>query len=171
LASRRGEANENPWRSLSAIWAGLPYVICRGNGLIAFGKSRAKEGAGPVTIGMDVSHVRTVLVHATAIHDRSGATARTALRRLGLIARGKERDRRPTQDELGRIIAYVDNNPRQLIPLGRIIKFAVATAMRLDEICQLRIEDLTSHAGLQLYATEKIRESRLAIIGKSLCSA
>ncbi len=84
--------------------------------LIAFGKSRAKEGAGPVTIGMDLGYVRTVLVHATAIHGIETPTdlvllARTALRRLGLIAKGKERDRRPTQDELDCIIAYADNNP------------------------------------------------------------
>jgi hypothetical protein len=36
--------------------------------LIAFGKSRAKEGGGPVTIGMDRGYIRTVLIHATAIH-------------------------------------------------------------------------------------------------------
>jgi integrase len=115
--------------------------------LIAFGKSRAKEGAGAVTIGMDLGYVRTVLIHATAIHGIETPTdlvllARTALRRLGLIAKGKERDRRPTQDELDRIIAYAGSNPRQLIPLSRIVKFAVATAMRLDEICQLCIEDV-----------------------------
>jgi len=114
--------------------------------LIAFGKLRAKEGAGPVTIGMDLGYVRTVLIHATAIHGIDTPTdlvllARTALRRLGLIAKGKERDRRPTQDELDCIITYADKNPRQLIPLGRIVKFAVATAMRLDEICQLHVED------------------------------
>ena len=56
--------------------------------------------------------------------------ARVALRRLGLIGKGDERDRRPTQNELDRIIDYVDSNPRQAIPLGRIIKFAIATAMR-----------------------------------------
>ena len=67
--------------------------------------------------------------------------ARVALHRLGLVGKGRERDRRPTRQELDRIIEYADANPRQTIPLGRIIKFAVATAMRLDEICQLRLED------------------------------
>lgn len=60
-----------------------------------------------------------------------------ALRRLGVVGKGMERDRRPTQDELDRIIAYHDNNPRKLIPVGRIVKFAVATAMRQEEICSL----------------------------------
>lgn len=121
--------------------------------LIAFGKGRAKEGAGPVTVGMDLGYIRTVLVHATAIHGIETPTdavmmARTALRRLGLVGKGDERDRLPTQDELDRIIDYVDSNPRQTIPLGRIIKFAIATAMRRDEICRLRCEDLDLTARL-----------------------
>lgn len=62
--------------------------------LIAFGKSRAKEGAGPMTIGMDLGYVRTILVHATAIHGIVTPTdvvllARTALRRLGLIDKAR----------------------------------------------------------------------------------
>jgi len=115
--------------------------------LIAFDKSRAKEGAGPVTIGMDLGYVRTVLVHATAIHGIVAPTdvvllARTALRRLGLIGKAGERDRWPTRDELDRIIAHVEANPRPMIPLVRIVRFAVATAMRLDEICQLQLQDI-----------------------------
>ena len=51
-------------------------------------------------------------------------------------SRGKsnERDHRPTQDELNRLIEYAECNPLQFIPLGRIIRFAVATAMRQAEI-------------------------------------
>lgn len=110
--------------------------------LIEFGKARAKEGAGPVTVGMDIGYIRTILVHAAAIHGVDVPTeqvtlARVALRRLGLVGKGNERDRRPTQDELDRIIFYNDNNPYQTIPVGRLVKFAVATAMRQDEICQL----------------------------------
>jgi integrase len=143
-------------KSLEKLKRDLGRIVLRDlsrERLIAFGKSRAKEGAGPVTIGMDLGYVRTVLIHATAIHGIDTPTdlvllARTALRRLGLIAKGRERDRRPTPDELDRIVAYADGNPRQFIPLGRIIRFAVATAMRLDEICQLRIDDVDLMARL-----------------------
>lgn len=73
--------------------------------LIEFAKSRTKEGAGPVTISMDVGYIRTVLIHAAAIHGLEVPTeqvtlARLALLRLGLIGKGTERDRRPTPDEL-----------------------------------------------------------------------
>ena len=115
--------------------------------LIAFGKSRAKEGAGPVTIGIDLGYIRTILVHASAVHGIDTPTedvtlARVALRRLGVVGKGMERDRRPTQDELDRIITFHDNNPRQTIPVGRIVKFAVATAMRQEEICTLLWSDI-----------------------------
>lgn len=115
--------------------------------LIAYGKRRAKEGAGPVTVGMEIGYIRTVLVHAAAVHGINVPTeqvtlARVALNRLGLIGKGNERDRRPTQDELDRIIGYYEGNQRQLIPVGRIVKFAVATAMRQDEMCRLRWVDI-----------------------------
>lgn len=110
--------------------------------LIAYAKQRARDGAGPVTISMDIGYIKTLLVHAAAVHGVEVPTeqvtlARVALLRLGLIGKGQERDRRPTQDELDRIIAYNDNNPRQGIPVGRLVKFAVATAMRQEEICTL----------------------------------
>jgi integrase len=67
--------------------------------------------------------------------------ARIALARLGLIGKGDERNRRPTQDELDRLIAAFEANLRQQIPLGRIVRFAVATAMRQEEICRIEWAD------------------------------
>ncbi len=128
--------------------------------LIDFGKQRAREGAGPVTLGIDIGYVRTVLVHAAAIHGIVVPTeqvtlARVALRRLGLVGKGKERDRRPTHDELARIIDYNDNNPLQQIPVGRLVKFAVATAMRQDEICSLLWTDIDLAGRMALIRNRK----------------
>ena len=128
--------------------------------LIEFGKARAREGAGPVTLGIDIGYIRTVLVHAAAIHgitvpSEQVTLARVALRRLGLIGKGNERDRRPTQDELDRIICYHDNNPLQTIPVGRLVKFAIATAMRQEEICRLRWPDIDLKARLAIVCDRK----------------
>lgn len=57
------------------------------------------------------------------------------------MGKGIERDRRPTQDEIDRIIAAFESNTRQHIPVGRIIRFAIATAMRQDEISRIRWDD------------------------------
>ena len=111
--------------------------------LIKFGRHRADQGAGPVTLGIDIGMIKLVLSHAAAIHGLEVTVepvdlARLALKRLGLVGKGTERDRRPTQDELDRLFAYFESNERQLIPVGTIIRFAVATAMRQDEICRAK---------------------------------
>ncbi len=90
---------------------------------------------------------RLVLLHAAAVHGlpisaEPADHARIALKRLGLVGKGRERDRRPTSDELERLLAYFDGSARQLIPVGRIIRFAVATGMRQDEISRLLWTDI-----------------------------
>jgi integrase len=119
------------------------------DGLVQFAKRRSKEGAGPVTIGIDISFIGTILEHAAAVHgitvpSEQVRLARIALNRLGLIARSNERDRRPTQDELDKIVTAAELNPRQIIPLGRLVRFAVATVMRQDEICRVLFEDFNA---------------------------
>lgn len=114
--------------------------------LIQFGRERAREGAGPVTLGIDLGYIRTIFSHAAAVHGVQLSTesvdlARIALVRLGLGGKGNERDRRPTQDELDRIIAAFEANHRQHFPVARIIRFAVATAVRQDEITRILWED------------------------------
>lgn len=114
--------------------------------LIKFGKERALEGAGPVTVGIDLGYIKTILSHAAAVHGIVVSTepidlARIALSRLGLVGKGNERDRRPTQDELDRIVLALETNNRQVIPVGRIVRFAVATAMRQDEIARVEWRD------------------------------
>lgn len=37
-------------------------------GIIKYGKMRARQGAGPVTLSVDLSYLHTVLTHAAAIH-------------------------------------------------------------------------------------------------------
>ncbi|WP_232372712.1 site-specific integrase [Acuticoccus mangrovi] len=114
--------------------------------VIDFGKGRACEGAGPVAVGIDIGYIKTILSDAAAVHGVILSTepvsqARIALTRLGLVGRGDERDRRPTQDELDQLISTLGANPLQQIPMGRIIRFAVATAMRQDEICRVEWTD------------------------------
>lgn len=117
--------------------------------IIRFGRQRATEGAGLVTVGMDIGAIKLVLSHAAAVHGLPARIepvdlARIALKRLGLVGHSNERDRRPTEEELEQLIAHFDGNPRQIIPMGRIVKFAVATAMRQEEICRVTWSDLNT---------------------------
>ena len=115
--------------------------------LIKFGRKRAMEGAGPVTISMDIGVIRLVVSHAAAVHGLPLSVeqvdlARIALRRLGLIGKSNERDRRPTEEEIESLIAHFDEKTKQAIPMSAIIRFAIATAMRQEEIFRARWSDL-----------------------------
>jgi len=133
--------------------------------LVKFGRMRAKQGAGPVTVGMDIGAIRLVLSHAAAVHGLPVTIepvdlARIALKRLGIVGKSNERDRRPTETELNRLIAHFDANPRQIIPMGRIIKFAVATAMRQEEICRVTWNDYEHGAKMLLIRDRKDPRSK-----------
>jgi len=68
--------------------------------LIRFGRDRAKNGAGPVTLGTYIGAIKLVVTHAAAVHGveitaEPVILARIALKRLGLI--GKTRERPPAR--------------------------------------------------------------------------
>ncbi len=116
--------------------------------IIQFGKARAEEGAGPATLSIDIGYIRTILSHAAAIHGVPTTVehvdlARIALGRLGLVGKGKERNRRPTEDEISALLNYFQTGGGTCFPMGRIICFAIATAMRQEEICRVTWADLS----------------------------
>ncbi|SUW16947.1 Site-specific recombinase XerC [Brevundimonas diminuta] len=113
---------------------------------IDFGRERASEGAGPMTLSIDIGAIKLILSHAAAVHGLTVSIeaidmARLALKRLCLIGKGVERDRRPSDEELERLISHFDEKPRQTIPMGAVIRFAIATAMRQEEIFKVVWDD------------------------------
>ncbi len=138
----------------------IPFRSLGREQLIAYGRDRAHEGAGPVTLAAELSYTGTILGHAAAVHGIDVSRedvdlARIALRRLGLIGRGTERDRRPTQQELDDLIAFFDGNSRQVIPVGRIIRFAVASAMRVSEISNILWSDIDTRLRIVIVRDRK----------------
>ncbi len=115
---------------------------------IKFAKARAAEGAGPATINMDLSYVGTVMKYGGVLLDVPTETAAASLQKArlvlgasGIIGRSKERDRRPTDDELVMLRDFWAKR-RRGIPMWVLTQFAVATAMRLGEITRLEWDDL-----------------------------
>lgn len=142
------EVGKPPRRSKAAVMASLKTALgsvklpaLNRERLIEFGRKRAKEGAGPATLAIDLSFIRTIITHAAAVHGievsaEEARLARVALSHLNLVGKSNERDRRPTQDELDELIEYFETNRRQFIPMGRIVRYAVATTLRQEEICK-----------------------------------
>lgn len=116
-----------------------------------FIERRIDAGAGGVTIAADLSFFSAVLSwarHARRwdVPDGLARDARRSLKHAGLDTRGQEREREPTDDELRRLYAHWRANSRQRIDMTTLCKFALATGMRLGEICALQVEDVDRKA-------------------------
>lgn len=147
------EVGKAPGRSKSATLAMLkrelgnrPVIDIDRERLIKFGRDRAAQVAGPVTVSMDIGAIRLVISHAAAVHGLSVSMeqvdlARIALKRLGLVGKSNERDRRPTEEELQRLFKHFDGITRPSIPMSRVMQFAMATAMRQEEIFRVSWDD------------------------------
>jgi len=112
---------------------------------------RVKAGAGGVTIAADLSFLSAVLKwgrHARQldIPDRLALEARGSLQHRGLDTRSRERDREPTDDELKRLYEHWRANKRQRVDMVTACQFALATGMRLGELCGLQVADVDSEA-------------------------
>ena len=104
--------------------------------------------------------IKLVLSHAAAVHGLNVPVepvdlARIALKRLGLVGKSNERDRRPTEEELEKLFAEFDGNGRLTIPMSRMVKFAIATAMRQEEICRVTWDDLNTRTRMLVIRDRK----------------
>lgn len=104
-------------------------------------------GAGGVTLSARAGYLVTLLSTAKDVWRLNvpldaAQSARHALAKIGLITKGKHRDRRVTDAELERIITHVERKATK-IPFRDIVWFSVATSMRISEICRLEWDDLS----------------------------
>jgi integrase len=109
--------------------------------------SRQAAGAGGVTIAQDLSYLASALDwgrHSKRfdVNPNVAREARSSLKHRKLDTRSQLRERIPTQEELVALYKLWDENPRQQIPMSRLVKFALASAMRQSEICRIQIEDV-----------------------------
>lgn len=106
--------------------------------------------AQPSTRGNYMSHLASVFSVARPawgypLDKQAIDDARVVLDKLGLIGRSKQRVRRPTLEELDKLMKYytvVEMKRKDSIPMTRIIPFAIFSTRRQEEITRMVIEDL-----------------------------
>ena len=112
--------------------------------LVDYATMRREEGAGPYTINMDVSKLGTAIRYGSAALRISPpdvvGSARPLLTHLRLIGGGGKRERRPTEDELIRILAHLESTYGKVY--ADAVKFAALTAMRRGEVCAITKSDI-----------------------------
>lgn len=143
-----------PWgRSKTAdlrrLKAGLGHILAADldykNAFDYFTRIR-EAGCGPVGISSQAGYLVGVLDTASevwrlAVPVQTAKDLRGALKKLGLIRKGNTRSRRVLDTEVARIIAHLERKA-SAIPLGDIISFCLASAMRISEVCRLEWTDL-----------------------------
>jgi integrase len=112
--------------------------------LLAFARKRLDTVRGN-TVVHDLALISVILRNAKSLHElpvdlEAVSEARTALRASGVDLRAEERDRTATDEEISRITGDLGQRGDRL--LADIVRFAVATGMRLGEIVNLRWADL-----------------------------
>lgn len=101
---------------------------------------------GPATMAIEVGALKDVFTVARTWGVRPEhhpvEEAMPTLRKLRLVGKPAERDRRPTAGEIERLRAYLAANKR--MPMADMMDFAIATAMRLSELTGILWADLDS---------------------------
>lgn len=97
------EVGKPPRRSKAAVMTSLKTELSslkltplNRERLIEFGRKRAKQGAGPATLAIDMSFIRTIITHAAAVHGievsaEEARLARVALSHLNLVGMRQDR--------------------------------------------------------------------------------
>ena len=148
MAARKpGKTKKATLKMLSEMLGHLRLSSLNAAVLRDFIDKRVSAGAGGVTIAGDLSFLSGVLRWARHsrrldVPDRLARDARESLKHQGLNTRSAEREREPTDEELAALCSYWSENKRQNINMPALVYFALATCMRLGEICRIRVEDI-----------------------------
>jgi integrase len=121
--------------------------------LVEFAQWRmSKEGGGvqAQTVGNDFSHLGAVLSVARPawgyeVDPLAMSDARRVLRKLGMVSKSKERNRRPTLDELDKLMKHffeMQARRKAQIDMPKMIAFAIFSTRRQEEITRIRWADL-----------------------------
>ncbi|VVE49180.1 integrase/recombinase [Pandoraea communis] len=114
--------------------------------LVKFAQARHRAGAGAATVNMDISKLGTVLRHTSSFLDFDVpdviGKARPMLHHLRLIGSSGKRERRPTADEIARIMAWDREHPEYTLPLADVIEINGQSGFRRGEIFRIEWRDL-----------------------------
>lgn len=148
---------------LRSSLADMPIGDIQTDDFLDYGRLRQAEGASPATVFQDFSALHTALGHAQTSWQMPVDTQRLdsalhQLRASGVIGKSRQRDRRPTEDELIRMLEWLAARQRHQnghIPHYDIVRFAIATCMRLSEIGRIQWGDLDEDKRLVLVRERK----------------
>lgn len=118
--------------------------------IIAFAREKLETGVQPQTVSNYLSHLAAVFAIARPawnypLDRQAMQDAWIVASKLGLTTKSRERNRRPTLDELDQLMKHFKDRSTirpSSIPMHRIIAFAIFSTRRQEEIIRITWKDL-----------------------------
>jgi integrase len=108
---------------------------------------RRRQGVSGATIARNLGMISSLLrwakfIKHIEIDEDLARNARRALAASRISVTGHERDRLPSATEIDRLRKYFREEIRSSLPMEEVMDFAIASAMRVGEICAITFEDV-----------------------------
>lgn len=133
----------------------LPGSAISSKELADFARERMTEhGVTPQTVGNYISHISAVFSVAEAawgypIRYDEIRKAKAVLKKLGMASKSRERKRRPTLDELNKLMKHFfemqERRPHSIC-MPKVISFGIFSTRRQEEITRIKWTDLDRKA-------------------------
>jgi integrase len=143
-----GKTKRATLKAIAATWLGdLEDSQITSQQLVEYGTRRIHDdGIQAQTVGNDLAHLGAVLSVARPawgydIDPMAMPDARRVLRKMGAVTKSKERTRRPTLEELDKLLVYfteMRDRRKQQIDMVRVTVFALFSTRRQEEITRIR---------------------------------
>ncbi|MFK7792880.1 MAG: site-specific integrase [Devosiaceae bacterium] len=130
--------------------ADKPCASITSTDIVTFAREKLDTGVQPQTVSNYLSHLGAVFAIARPawsypLDRQAMQDAWIVADRLGLTTKSKERDRRPTLDELDRLMQHFQDRSiarPSCVPMHRVIAFAIFSTRRQEEISRITWKDL-----------------------------
>jgi len=128
-------------------------------------RKRHADGAGAVVISGQLGYLIGVLRVARTLWHldvplQAAIDARSALQKIRLVGKSQHRERRVSDAELKKLIAYFKALP-SAVPMADIVRFCLASAMRISEVCRLEWKDFDERAKTVIIRDRKHPQDKL----------
>ncbi len=150
LVRDMGRTKRASLQAIARTWIGeLQAHDVTSQVLVEYAQRRMKEdGIQSSTVGNDLAHLGSVFSVAQPawgypLDPAEMRSARAVLKSMGIVGPSKERDRRPTLEELDLILShYQDQKARrqQEIDMLRVVTFALFSTRRQEEITRISLD-------------------------------
>lgn len=129
----------------------VTLAALRSMDIIEHCQMRKAQGVLPSTISKDITGLGVALESAAPLFsiqvDQTPLSdAKKWLRNMGLISASQKRSRRPTSEEIDRIIGVLQKKALRAYsgaPFHEIFMFSILTCMRIGEVCRIKWSDVS----------------------------